>query len=95
MTIDRLSAIRELTAPGEAFEVVEGEVWGRPCRMFLNAPLTLRDLYETARSDATFLVYGEEQSLEPGARSRCFSKSATIPHLPAPHKLLANPVHGA
>ncbi len=59
--MDRLEAIAQLTAPGEDYEIVEGEVWGRPCRMFKNAPDTLRDLYENARSDETFLVYDDER----------------------------------
>jgi long-chain acyl-CoA synthetase len=61
MNPDRLEAIALLTAEGQDYEVIDGEVWGRPCRMFKNAPLTLRDLYESARSDATFLVYKDER----------------------------------
>ncbi len=61
MSNDRLAAIAQLTAPGSDYEIVEGEVWGRPCRMFKHAPLSLRDLYEQARSDETFLVFEQER----------------------------------
>ncbi len=61
MTMTRQEAIKRLVAPGEKYEIIPGEVWGRPCRMFKNAPATLRDLYETARSDETFLVYEQER----------------------------------
>ena len=61
MTMTRQEAIERLTAPGEEYEIIPGEVWGRPCRIFKNAPATLRDLYETARSDAAFLVYDQER----------------------------------
>ena len=58
---ERLAAIAELTAPGMDYEIIAGEVWGRPCRMFRNAPETLRDLFEQARSDETFLVFEDER----------------------------------
>lgn len=61
MSVDRLSVIRELTAPGKDYEIVPAEVWGRACRMFKNAPDTLGDLFESARSDETFLVYEDER----------------------------------
>ena len=61
MTMTRQEAIKRLVAPGEKYEIIPGDVWGRPCRMFKNAPATLRDLYETARSDETFLVYEQER----------------------------------
>ncbi len=59
--MNRLEAIEQLTSAGKDYEIVPAEVWGRPCRMFKNAPLTLRDLFEGARSDATFLVYEKER----------------------------------
>ncbi|MFT7219968.1 MAG: long-chain acyl-CoA synthetase [Candidatus Azotimanducaceae bacterium] len=58
---ERLAAIAELTAPGMDYEIVAGEVWGRPCRMFRNAPETLRDLFDQTRSDETFLVFEDER----------------------------------
>ena len=61
MNPDRLEIIAELTGPGQDYEIVPGEVWGRPCRFFKNAPATLGALYDSTRSDATFLVYEEER----------------------------------
>ena len=61
MNNDRLAAIAGLTAPGMDYEIVPGEVWGRACRMFKNAPPTLRDLYQAASSDETFLVFEDER----------------------------------
>ncbi len=61
MNNDRLGAIAALTAPEMDYEIVSGEVWGRPCRMFKNAPPTLRDLYQEASSDETFLVFDDER----------------------------------
>ena len=60
--MDRLQAIRELTAEGKAYELVPAQAWGRSIRVFRAAPPQLRDLYEAARSDLPFLVYGEERS---------------------------------
>ena len=59
--MDRNAAIKQLTAPGQDYAIVEGEVWGRKCRMFENVPSTLRDFFEAARSDETFLVYDDER----------------------------------
>ena len=61
MTNNRLAAIAELTASGMDYEIVPGEVWGRPCRVFKNAPRTLRDLYQAASSEETFLVFEDER----------------------------------
>jgi len=58
---NRQFCIESLTAPGEPYEIVPGEVWGKPCRVFKNAPDTLRVLYNENRSDETFLVYNEER----------------------------------
>ena len=57
----RQEAITELTAPGQDYELVVEELYGRPCRTFRNAPPTLRDLYHSTRSDETFLVYEDER----------------------------------
>ncbi|MDC0067752.1 acyl--CoA ligase [Gammaproteobacteria bacterium] len=61
MSNERLAAIAALTAPGMDYEIVLGEVWGRHCRVFKNAPPTLRDLYQAASSDETFLVFEDER----------------------------------
>lgn len=49
------------TGPGQDYEIVPGEFWGRPCRVFKNAPQTLRHLYDESRSDETFVVYEDER----------------------------------
>ncbi|MCB1646261.1 MAG: acyl--CoA ligase [Pseudomonadales bacterium] len=57
----RPEAIAQLTAAGQDYELIPGEVWGRPCRVFKNAPENLRALFESTRSDETFLVYEDER----------------------------------
>lgn len=59
--MNRAEALATLTAPGEPYELVEVEQFGDTCRAFLNAPASLRDLYDQARSDATFIVFEEER----------------------------------
>lgn len=59
--ITRDQAIATLTARGEPYELVEVEQYGDACRAFLNAPRSLRELYDQARSDATFIVYEDER----------------------------------
>lgn len=63
--VNRNDAIEALTAAGQPFELRMEAVRGRDCLVFHNAPATLRELYEDARSDATFIVYeGERLSFE-------------------------------
>lgn len=59
--MNRDQALAALTAPGEAYELEEIELYGRPCRGFRNAPGTLRDLYHDNRSDLPFIVYEDER----------------------------------
>ncbi len=59
--ITRQDAVATLTGPGAPFELIEMDVHGNACRVFKNAPDTLRQLYEENRSDAEFYVYGEER----------------------------------
>ena len=51
ITITRQEAIALLTAPGQPYELVEMDVHGYPCRVFRNAPETLKDLFDSTRSD--------------------------------------------
>lgn len=51
----------QLTAAGQDYELVEAEIHGYPCRVFKNAPPTLRDLFHGTRSDELFLIYLEER----------------------------------
>jgi long-chain acyl-CoA synthetase len=59
--MDRRAALAALTAPGEPYELEEVELYGRPCRAFLRAPPTLRDLFEQSRSSLPFIVYEDER----------------------------------
>ncbi len=60
-TLARRAALAQLTAPGQPYELAQIKALGRPCRAFVNAPSTLRDLYQSTRSDAPFLVFEDEQ----------------------------------
>jgi long-chain acyl-CoA synthetase len=57
------AARRELTAPGSPFAVAEIEVRGFPSKVFANAPLTMRQIWEStaAHADNTYLVYEDER----------------------------------
>ena len=57
----RANIVAQLTAAGEPFELVPGTVFGRECLRFKNAPATLGTLFAEARSDAPFIVYGDER----------------------------------
>lgn len=59
--ITRQDALRQLTAAGEPYELIEVEANGQVVRAFRNAPPTLRDLYASGRSDLPFLVYEDER----------------------------------
>ncbi len=59
--MDRQAALAALTAPGQPYELEEILLYGRTCRAFKHGPSTLRELFEDARSDLAFLVYGEER----------------------------------
>ena len=55
-------AIAAIAAPGSPFEVQELDVNGVTNRVFVNAPATLRDVFNNARTnEATFLVYEDEE----------------------------------
>ena len=57
----REEAITFLTAPGKPFELYDGKVYGRTCKIFRSTPTSLRELYESGRSDKTFIVYEDER----------------------------------
>jgi len=57
----RQQAINEVCAPGQPFELKTTQIRGQPCRVFVNAPPTLNDLYAENRSDLDFLIYEEER----------------------------------
>ena len=57
------AAWNELTAEGSPFAVTEIEVRGHPCRVFENAPPTMRALWELAQGhgDNTYVIYEDER----------------------------------
>lgn len=75
--MNRDEAIAGLTAPGEDYEIIDGAVWGRSCRMFRHAPETLRDLFTDTRSDEAFIVYGSERY----SFNETFEQSARVANL--------------
>ena len=56
-------AAAALSAPGQPFEIATVEVLGRPTKLFVNAPKTLREIFlrGLANGDDTFIVYEEER----------------------------------
>ena len=59
--LSRSEALAQLTAAGQPYELETKPHYGEPCRIFKNAPESLRALYEAARSDETFIVYQDER----------------------------------
>ena len=59
--VSRNQALSKLSGTGEDYELIEGAIFGRPCRLFKNGPKTLRELYEQNLSDETFIVYENER----------------------------------
>lgn len=59
--LTRAEAITALTATGEPYELEEVEQYGEICRAFMNGPRTLRELFDEARSNETFVVYEDER----------------------------------
>jgi hypothetical protein len=57
MGMTRAEALAQLTAQGMTYELAEGETHGQRCKVFVNAPASLRELFESTASDAEFLVY--------------------------------------
>jgi long-chain acyl-CoA synthetase len=63
MSLSYAEAIAQVTRPGERFETGTVEVGGVPTTVFVHAPASLRQVFDTARArgDATFLVYEDER----------------------------------
>jgi long-chain acyl-CoA synthetase len=57
----RQEALASLTAPGQPYELRQDVVAGRPCRVFVNAPPSLRALYADTATDAEFIVFEQER----------------------------------
>lgn len=64
MPITVEEAHRQLTAPGQLFEMEEVEIRGIPTRVWKNAPPTLRSIVERTdrHGDATYVVYEDERT---------------------------------
>lgn len=63
MTLSYDEAVARATAPGQVFEVAEAEVLGSTRKVFVHAPGTLRQLFDSSRGHGarTFLVYEDER----------------------------------
>jgi long-chain acyl-CoA synthetase len=57
----RAEALATLTGPGGLYELSTEIIRGVPQRVFVNAPCSLRALYEASRSPAEFIVYEDER----------------------------------
>ena len=57
----RAQAIEALTGAGQPYELVDAVIDGRRLRVFKNAPLSLRALFEATASDLPFLSYEDER----------------------------------
>lgn len=57
----RAQAIAELTAPGQTHELQTRMLRGRAHKVFINAPVSLRALYQSTASEATFVVFQNER----------------------------------
>jgi hypothetical protein len=57
----RAQAIAELTAPGQPYELREQVINGRRLRTFVNAPASLRALFESTASDLSCITYQDER----------------------------------
>lgn len=57
----RAEAIAQLTGPGQPYELAAAERRGAPERWFVNAPSSLRDLFDATASDLPFIIYEDER----------------------------------
>ena len=57
----RTDAIAALTAAGMRYALEDAIVLDRQVRVFVNAPASLRALYEATRSEQPFLIYQDER----------------------------------
>lgn len=60
-TMSYQQAIDEVCGPGQPYELKPTQIRGRSCRVFVNAPLTLHDLYNETRGDCDFLILDDER----------------------------------
>ncbi|MEO6623302.1 MAG: class I adenylate-forming enzyme family protein [Burkholderiaceae bacterium] len=57
----RSEAVTALTATGQPYALADAQIQGRAVRVFVNAPSSLRALFEGNLSDKPFLIYEGEQ----------------------------------
>ncbi len=76
--MNRNEALAQLTAAGQPFELTEVVQYGASCRAFRNAPASLRQLYDGARSDAEFIVYEAERLTFEDAWQRAAALAALL-----------------
>lgn len=73
----RLDAFARITAVGEPYELVDREDIRGPVQTFVNAPISLRQVYEDAVSDVEFVVAEDQR----WTFAEFWNDAATIGHL--------------
>ena len=73
----RLDAFARITAVGEPYELVDREDIRGPVQTFVNAPTSLRQVYEDAASDVEFVVAEDQR----WTFAEFWNDAATIGHL--------------
>tara|TARA_B110000503_G_scaffold59596_1_gene94983 strand:- start:4102 stop:5793 length:1692 start_codon:yes stop_codon:yes gene_type:complete len=76
--LSRADALKQLTAPGQPFAMQVVDVGGNPCRVYVNAPNSLRELFAENRSDETFFVYEDERYSFEDMYQRAATIAATL-----------------
>ncbi|MEI8302170.1 MAG: class I adenylate-forming enzyme family protein [Burkholderiales bacterium] len=74
----RQQALATLTAPGQPHELQTREIGGRALRLFVNAPASLRQLFEDTASDQPFLVYQDERLSFAQTRQRAAALASVL-----------------
>ena len=59
--LTRQQALDTLTTPGQPYSLAERVIGGRTLRVFVNAPTSLRAVFEATATDLPFLVYQQER----------------------------------
>ncbi len=60
-TLTRQQALDTLTTPSQPYALADQVIAGRTLRVFVNAPASLRALFEATATDLPFLVYQDER----------------------------------
>ena len=76
--LSRADALKQLTAPGQPFAMQVVDIGGNPCRVYVNAPNSLRELFAENRSDETFFVYEDERYSFEDMYQRAATIAATL-----------------